>query len=154
MYYCYFKPYFLSDLIFLPFFFSFLLCFDDFVLYYTYILFCGLLWIFCMFLIYGHLFFKNINSFLYLFPLDWSSYRLKHMLGNETLFLHILWFWCPLLHLHVHPFALYCGYPQLHKNIYSVTCVLAYLGDLLSNPIDSFFFFFLFRVDLSIFPFR
>ena len=119
----------------------FLLCFDDFVLYYTYILFCGLLWIFCMFLICGHLFFKNINSFLYLFPLDWSSYRLKHMLGNETLFLHILWFWCPLLHLHVHAFALHCSYPQHHKNIFSVTYVLASVGDLLSNPTDSFVFY-------------
>ena len=63
---------------------------------------------------------------------------------THTLLPYILWFWCLLLHLYVHPFAVHCGYLHFHRNFFLI-CVLVYLSDFLYNcdfllSIDSYVF--------------
>ena len=67
-------------------------------------------------------------------------------------FSHILWFWCPILHLHSYYFTICCSYAKFYSFLFCLLYVLAYLSDLQSSlciclsyfdfsfPIDSCFF--------------
>lgn len=95
------------------------------------------------------LFFKYVNPF-FICLLQTGTYvdsNIIYIFKNPcflTLLSHILWFWCPRLHLHGHPFAVYCKLSWWESfNILKI-CVMSYLSDLFplwfSPPLDSYTF--------------
>ena len=141
---------------FFVFFLFLFLQLDNFLLFYA----CVLFFIFVNLLLYFDLWLPCFSSLLtpsYICLL-WWSYRLKNILKNKKnlyfLTTPILYFWCPLLHLHVYHFIFPCVchlsqidyflfvlYPHLYKWFafllwFSLSCI--------------FLLSFLFRGDLSI----
>ena len=135
-------------------FFSF--CFSFFVVWWFYfgLCLCSFLLVF-WFLLYNLLYvsdlwfalvFKYANPELYLFALDWWSWKLKHILEDLhflTPLPNILWFWHPISQLHIYLFAVYVV--KIYFTEFKKNFVLHYLINFQS--------FYIFAFHIVIFPF-